>query len=492
MLPNPDYLPWMIVDTQIRACLLAVISPSVHKHARGFLTSASLWDALATRYNSVSTAHIFQLRDRLHTLRKGTKTMTQYLDDVASILSDLDTVNEIIPERDVVNAVLRGLPSGYSSLKQHIRLSPVEITLNQLSGWLNAEELNLDMEHKLLLGEASSTPGVTALYSAGSGGSARGRGDDRRNQRRGSGGGDRRNAGQQGRGGPPSRDGFQSGRGQGRGNQRGLTRDLPTCQICAKRGHSAANYWYRYDDSQNVNHQSGGSRAMHASTNAQSGDWYLDTGANTHVTSDYSHLQAPHPYHGSETITVGNGQSLPIRNTGSGYVYTPNGPKPAELYGKYTWKIDKFSQINKRELRSNAFEVGGYKWYILIYPQECDVCNHLSLFLCVVNHDKLLPGWSHFAQFTIALINKDPKKSKYSDTLHRFWKKEHDWGWKKIMELSKVVDGFIDADTLTIKAQVQAERAERPFQCLDCQYRRELVRVYLTNVEQIFRRFVEE
>ncbi|KAL0433453.1 UNVERIFIED_CONTAM: TNF receptor-associated factor1a, partial [Sesamum latifolium] len=169
-------------------------------------------------------------------------------------------------------------------------------------------------------------------------------------------------------------------------------------------------------------------------------------------------------------------------------------PKPSELYGKYTWKIDKFSQINKRELRSNAFEVGGYKWYILIYPQGCDVCNHLSLFLCVANHDKLLPGWSHFAQFTIAVVNKDPKKSKYSDTLHRFWKKEHDWGWKKFMELSKVLDGFIDADTLIIKAQVQVirERADRPFRCLDCQYRRELVRVYLTNVEQICRRFVEE
>ncbi|CAN0904399.1 TNF receptor-associated factor homolog 1b, partial [Linum grandiflorum] len=132
------------------------------------------------------------------------------------------------------------------------------------------------------------------------------------------------------------------------------------------------------------------------------------------------------------------------------------GLKPSELYGKYTWKIDKFSQINKRELRSNVFEVGGYKWYILIYPQGCDVCNHLSLFLCVANHDKLLPGWSHFAQFTIAVVNKDPKKSKYSDTLHRFWKKEHDWGWKKFMELSKVGDGFLDAaDTLIIKAQVQ-------------------------------------
>ncbi|KAJ6721770.1 TNF RECEPTOR-ASSOCIATED FACTOR-like protein 1A [Salix viminalis] len=171
------------------------------------------------------------------------------------------------------------------------------------------------------------------------------------------------------------------------------------------------------------------------------------------------------------------------------------GPKPSELFGKFTWKIENFSQINKRELRSDAFKVGGYKWYILIYPQGCDVCNHLSLFLCVANHDKLLPGWSHFAQFTIAVVNKDSKKSKYSDTLHRFWKKEHDWGWKKFMELSKVSDGFLDAaDTLIIKAQVQVirEKADRPFRCLDCLYRRELVRVYLTNVEQICRRFVEE
>ncbi|KAL5206366.1 hypothetical protein ABZP36_034575 [Zizania latifolia] len=170
------------------------------------------------------------------------------------------------------------------------------------------------------------------------------------------------------------------------------------------------------------------------------------------------------------------------------------GQRPSELYGKFTWRIDNFSQINKRELRSNSFDVGGYKWYILIYPQGCDVCNHLSLFLCVANHDKLLPGWSHFAQFTIAVINRDPKKSKYSDTLHRFWKKEHDWGWKKFMELSKLHDGFVVEDVLTIKAQVQVirEKADRPFRCLDGQYRRELVRVYLSNVEQICRRFIDE
>ncbi|KAL6841510.1 hypothetical protein ACP4OV_028653 [Aristida adscensionis] len=188
------------------------------------------------------------------------------------------------------------------------------------------------------------------------------------------------------------------------------------------------------------------------------------------------------------------------------------GPKPSDLFGRYTWRIENFSKEKKREMKSEPFEAGGYKcfkcdWgnegmkfaiphvlYILVYPQGCDVSNHLSLFLCVANHDKLLPGWSHFAQFTIAVGNVDPKKMKYSDTLHRFWKKEHDWGWKKFMELSKIQDGFLVDDVLEIIAQVQVirEKVDRPFRCLDRPYRRELLRVYMTNVEQIYRRFVDE
>ncbi|KAL5655406.1 hypothetical protein ACJX0J_034725, partial [Zea mays] len=169
-------------------------------------------------------------------------------------------------------------------------------------------------------------------------------------------------------------------------------------------------------------------------------------------------------------------------------------PKPSELFGRYTWRIENFSKEKKREMKSEPFEAGGYKWYILVYPQGCDVSNHLSLFLCVANHDKLLPGWSHFAQFTIAVANIDPKKMKYSDTLHRFWKKEHDWGWKKFMELSKIQDGFLVDDVLEIIAQVQVirEKVDRPFRCLDRPYRRELIRIYMTNVEQIYRRFIEE
>ena len=74
------------------------------------------------------------------------------------------------------------------------------------------------------------------------------------------------------------------------------------------------------------------------------------------------------------------------------------------------WQLHEFTL----SIRHLLYHVAWSCRYILVYPQGCDVCNHLSLFLCVADYDKLLPGWSHFAQFTIAVVNKDPKKSKYS------------------------------------------------------------------------------
>ncbi|CAH8351999.1 unnamed protein product, partial [Eruca vesicaria subsp. sativa] len=132
-----------------------------------------------------------------------------------------------------------------------------------------------------------------------------------------------------------------------------------------------------------------------------------------------------------------------------------SGANPSELYGTFTWKIERISKLSNREIGSNVFEVGGHQWSTLVNPKGCEVPTHLSLFLCVANCNKLLPS-SHFAQFTISVVNKDPKKSKHLDTLYEFCKKEQDWGLKKNMELPKLHDGFIDEyDSLTIMAQVQ-------------------------------------
>jgi hypothetical protein len=50
--------------------------------------------------------------------------------------------------------------------------------------------------------------------------------------------------------------------------------------------------------------------------------WYLDSGANHHITSKLENLSLQQPYKGDENVTVGNGGGLQIENTGSSLVST--------------------------------------------------------------------------------------------------------------------------------------------------------------------------
>ncbi|GAA0157982.1 transmembrane signal receptor [Lithospermum erythrorhizon] len=48
----------------------------------------------------------------------------------------------------------------------------------------------------------------------------------------------------------------------------------------------------------------------------QDPSWYIDSGATNHITADLNNLSLYHDYHGSDKISVGNGQTLPINHTG--------------------------------------------------------------------------------------------------------------------------------------------------------------------------------
>ena len=187
------------------------------------------------------------------------------------------------------------------------------VDLATLSSWLKSEEINVDLESKLLLREAVVMEPATALTASQNYRGGRGGG------RQGSRGGYGRNSRGRGRGGRqgsrPPYDGQQHGSNNslhffGSCGQLSSKRDRPTCQICQKTGHTAVHYWFRYEESRNSDN-----RANYASQADPSSEWLLDTGANMHVTSDLSKLNAPNPYHGSNGITVGNGESLNIAHS---------------------------------------------------------------------------------------------------------------------------------------------------------------------------------
>nr|XP_009785398.1 PREDICTED: uncharacterized protein LOC104233667 [Nicotiana sylvestris]XP_016514486.1 PREDICTED: uncharacterized protein LOC107831248 [Nicotiana tabacum] len=60
------------------------------------------------------------------------------------------------------------------------------------------------------------------------------------------------------------------------------------------------------------------SSSAHSYTPPSSPQWYVDTGASSHMTPTTSNLSSIQPYNGNDSVMVGNGNQLPISYTGNG------------------------------------------------------------------------------------------------------------------------------------------------------------------------------
>nr|GMD36072.1 Retrovirus-related Pol polyprotein from transposon TNT 1-94 [Ipomoea batatas] len=150
-IPNPYFEVWSIIDAQLCACLIAIISPFVKNNLHGLTATIAIWSHLELQYNSLSCTHIFQLKEQLRNIQKGGDSIQKYLDSVVKIVAALDRAKFAIHEQDVILCVLRGLPSEYSSIKQNIRTNIATVTVAQVSSWLVTEELTLQMEQRIQL-----------------------------------------------------------------------------------------------------------------------------------------------------------------------------------------------------------------------------------------------------------------------------------------------------------------------------------------------------
>ncbi|PKU72583.1 hypothetical protein MA16_Dca026042 [Dendrobium catenatum] len=97
------------------------------------------------------------------------------------------------------------------------------------------------------------------------------------------------------------------------------------CQICKKKGHEADACWHRlnanYVPSQG---SSKNSNALVAKSEGHTGaDWYIDSGASSHMTNNLENLAPYNTYNGNDTVTIGDGRSIPIAHTGAGILPTP-------------------------------------------------------------------------------------------------------------------------------------------------------------------------
>lgn len=88
--------------------------------------------------------------------------------------------------------------------------------------------------------------------------------------------------------------------------------------------------WHRFDNGYQADefpHAMAAMRIMDV-TDSSGHEWYPDTGASAHVTSSIANLQHAQPYHGFDSVMIGDGNFLLIPHSGSTSIVSSSGNFP--------------------------------------------------------------------------------------------------------------------------------------------------------------------
>jgi hypothetical protein len=130
------------------------------------------------------------------------------------------------------------------------------------------------------------------------------------------------------------RGGFARGGGKqkaGRGNSNSHGSSFQAgliCQVCGKEGHPAFRCYKRYDERfqggapQQQQQQKSASNVT--SSYGVDTNWYMDSGATDHITSDLDKLSFRDKYRGGVYVHTANGSGMEILHVGHGFVHSPS------------------------------------------------------------------------------------------------------------------------------------------------------------------------
>ncbi|CAI8612920.1 unnamed protein product [Vicia faba] len=119
------------------------ISP-VLPHVLACKHAHEVWAKVHKHFNSQIKAQFHQLRYKLKTSKKGTRSISKYILRIRTIANSLLAIGDPISEWDQVNAILQGLPEEYNSFIMMVYRKCDLTDMYEVEALLYIQEAQLD------------------------------------------------------------------------------------------------------------------------------------------------------------------------------------------------------------------------------------------------------------------------------------------------------------------------------------------------------------
>nr|XP_011458578.1 PREDICTED: uncharacterized protein LOC101300777 isoform X2 [Fragaria vesca subsp. vesca] len=242
---------------------------------------------------------------------RGNMSISDFLNKINSVVDNLALAGSPISDNDLVSIIMNNVGPLYENTVSSAQARDTPITYESLEALLLSAERRIKDQQQAALDVSSLTTAFHAAQISPRGGRGRGRGPPNYYTAR-------NPTSNFGRGFPLNR-----GRGASVLGPHPSSSSLfnnqarPTCQICSKSGHTALDYYNRLNLSFQGRVPSRNLSAMAASGSTPAPPtWLLDSGANSHITSDLGNLQNPKEYQRNDRVGgIGNETPLSISHT---------------------------------------------------------------------------------------------------------------------------------------------------------------------------------
>ncbi|KFH73362.1 ubiquitin thiolesterase [Podila verticillata NRRL 6337] len=104
----------------------------------------------------------------------------------------------------------------------------------------------------------------------------------------------------------------------------------------------------------------------------------------------------------------------------------------------FQWNITDWKALDKR-VTGPEFDIGGYKWRILLFPQGNNDRDQIAVYLDSAESREQEPNWHVCAQFALLMSNPhDPTVYTMHAANHRFTTEEADWGFTRFHDIRRL------------------------------------------------------